>query len=145
MRYRRISAREKRHKSNVCYNTDGIYITRHALLRYMQRYHKTNEQTAKEELTSYVAKSSLISLMTKDGIPFEKRIYHQKGIFFICKTSINKNTGQRVLTVVTITMARTAQLEHFATTVDDIDYIAMGNSKAIKNNYDGGINEKRFK
>lgn len=144
MRYRKMDARDKRHKSNLCYNTDGIYITRHALLRYMQRFHKTNEQTAKEELTSYVAKSSLISLMTKDGIPFEKRIYHQKGIFFICKTSTNKKTGDRILTVVTITMARTAQLQHFATSVDDIDYIAMGNSKAIKNNYDGGINDECF-
>lgn len=144
MRYKKLSARDKRHKSNVCYNTDGIYVTKHALLRYMQRYHKSNEQTAKDEIASFVAKSSLISLSTKDGIPFERRIYHPKGMFFICKTSINKTTGQRVLTVVTITMARTAQLEHFGTSVDDIDYEAMGNAKALRNKYNGGINDKRF-
>ena len=99
-----------------------LVISKHAIARYMQRYHCHNIESAKKHIIAAYKKSKLKRLKGE----MEIRKVSDIDMYFICKRMADK------VTIITITLGKFAQIKNFATRIDDIDYKAMGNSKMLK-------------
>lgn len=108
-------------------NAQNIYVSKHAIERYMLRYKKSDANIAKRKLLEIFNKSILVNI-NKDGT--ERRFSPQENMFLICADS--KRNGIQTKTIVTVTMGYMSQLRFFSKNVMDIDYVAMDNAYAMR-------------
>lgn len=111
-------------KSNsYFYGVEIVKITKHALVRFMQRMQINNPKTACKKMKECFYKSTLLEL-NRD---YEKRNYNygDGNVMFVCKNQTN-DKGQRISIIITCLIGRKTQLKQHSNSIDDIDYKAIG-------------------